>query len=61
MSDLAQRAVSVLGMTMMVVIAWTASIDRRRVPWRTILYGTAIQFALALLMLRTGPGRRFFV
>jgi CNT family concentrative nucleoside transporter len=61
MSDLAPRAVSLLGMTMMVVIAWTASIDRRRVPWRVILYGTAIQFALALLMLRTGPGRRFFV
>jgi CNT family concentrative nucleoside transporter len=61
MSDLAQRAVSLLGMTMMVVIAWTASNDRRRVPWRTILYGTAIQFALALLMLRTDPGRRFFV
>ena len=61
MSDLEERAVSALGMLMMVVIAWAASNDRRRVPWRVILYGTAIQFALALLMLRTGPGRRFFV
>jgi CNT family concentrative nucleoside transporter len=61
MSDLASRAVSALGMTTMVVLAWTASNDRRRIPWRIILSGTAIQFALALLMLRTEPGRRFFV
>ena len=61
MNDLAARAISATGMMTMVAIAWTASNDRKRVPWRIIFYGTAIQFGLALLMLRTEPGRRFFV
>lgn len=61
MSDLGLRATSALGLGVMIAVAWSFSNDRRRVPWRTIATGLAIQLALGLLLLRTTPGRLFFV
>lgn len=61
MSDLGLRATSALGLGVMIAVAWSFSTDRRRVPWRTIATGLAIQLALGLLLLRTTPGRAFFV
>jgi CNT family concentrative nucleoside transporter len=60
LEDLAQRSVSALGVIAMLAIAWLFSVDRRRMPWRTIGYGLAIQLGVALLLLRTGAGRAFF-
>ncbi|MCU0670708.1 MAG: NupC/NupG family nucleoside CNT transporter, partial [Myxococcota bacterium] len=51
---------SALGVIAMLAIAWLFSVDRRRMPWRTIGYGLAIQLGVALLLLRTGAGRAFF-
>jgi CNT family concentrative nucleoside transporter len=45
----------------MIAIAWLCSVDRRRIPWRTVAAGSTIQIALGLLLLRTNPGRAFFV
>jgi len=59
-SDPGLRAVSALGLAVMVGLAWAASTDRRRVPWRIVLSGTVLQLVLALLVLHTEPGRRFF-
>jgi CNT family concentrative nucleoside transporter len=59
-SDLGLRAVSAAGLGVMIGLAWLCSSDRRRVPWRTVLYGTALQLGLALLALDTEPGHRFF-
>lgn len=61
MSDLGLRATSALGLLVMIAIAWLCSADRRRIPWRTVAAGSAIQIALGLLLLRTDPGRAFFV
>ncbi len=61
MSELGLRAISALGLLAMVGIAWIFSVDRRRMPWRTIAWGIALQLALALLLLETAAGRRFFV
>lgn len=61
MSELAPRLVSALGLAVMIGIAWLLSDDRRRMPWRTIASGLALQLGLAVLLLRSSPGRTFFV
>lgn len=43
---------SAFGLFVLVFIAWLASADRRRVPWRMLLGGVALQFAIASLMLK---------
>ena len=60
MSDIGLRFVSALGLVAMIAIAWAFSVDRRRMPWRTVLFGLGIQFVLAVLLLRTVAGRVFF-
>lgn len=61
MSDPAARAVPLLGLAVMLAIAWACSTDRRRVPWRTVGWGLALQLGLGVLLLRTEVGRTFFV
>jgi CNT family concentrative nucleoside transporter len=48
----------VLGIVAIVAFAWVLSENRRRIPWRTVAGGVALQFALALLLLRVPPARR---
>ena len=55
------RAVAVLGLVVMIGIAWAASTERRRFPLRTVVWGVALQFGLGLLLLRSPLGTRFFV
>ncbi len=43
---------SALGLVVLVLLAWLLSSDRRRVPWRMLLGGVALQFAIAGLMLK---------
>lgn len=54
------RALSVLGMIVLLLIGWLLSTDRRAVPWRILLWGIGLQFLFALLILRTGAGRAVF-
>ena len=60
MSDLGARAVSLLGLAVMIAIAWACSSDRRRVPWSTVAWGVGLQLALGVLLLKTPLGRLFF-
>ncbi len=60
MTDLGARAVSGVGLLAMAAIAWAASSDRRRMPWRTAAWGIGLQLALGVLLLRTPAGRLFF-
>jgi concentrative nucleoside transporter, CNT family len=39
-----------LGLAALLAIAWALSEDRRRIPWRTVIAGIALQWALALLL-----------
>jgi len=57
---LGARATSAAGLVVLIAIAWAFSLDRRRMPWRTVLWGLALQLVLALLLLRTVAGRGFF-
>lgn len=43
---------SASGLVVLILIAWLASTDRRRVPWRMLLGGVALQFAIAGFMLK---------
>ena len=60
MSEIGLRFVSALGLVAMIAIAWLFSVDRRRMPWRTVLFGLGIQLGLALLLLKTAAGSAFF-
>src|SRR5262245_8701339 len=60
MSELGQRCVSFGGYFAMIGVAWLLSENKRRFPWRAVLVGTLLQFALALLILNTKPGQWVF-
>ena len=60
MSDLGARAVSALGLAVMIAIAWACSSDRQRVPWSTVAWGVGLQLALGVLLLKTPIGSLFF-
>jgi len=59
-SDAGLRGLSVFGFFVMIGLAWLASSDRRRVPWRTVGWGVGFQLALAIVLLKTEAGRIFF-
>jgi CNT family concentrative nucleoside transporter len=54
------RLVSLLGLFVMVLMAWLMSSHKRRFPWRVVVWGLALQFGLAALILRTYPGEFVF-
>jgi len=45
----------------MLLFAWGISYNRRKFPWRTVIWGLGLQFTLALLILNTEAGKSFFV
>jgi CNT family concentrative nucleoside transporter len=49
-----------LGIGAFIAVAWLLSLDRRHFPWRAVLWGLALQFIFALLILRTDFGRHVF-
>ena len=44
-----------VGVAALLALAWALSEDRRRIPWRTVAAGIALQWALALLLLFLPP------
>lgn len=54
------QLVSVLGLLSFVALAWVVSLDRRHFPWRTVISGLVLQFLLALVILKSPPGRALF-
>lgn len=55
-----ERVVSLCGLFAMMAIAWAMSSDRKRVNFRIVFGGLALQFVMALLILKTEPGHDFF-
>ncbi|MEJ1976207.1 MAG: nucleoside transporter C-terminal domain-containing protein [Acetobacteraceae bacterium] len=47
----------VLGFAALLGVAFLCSEDRRRIPWRTVIAGLALQLALALLLIDFAPAR----
>jgi CNT family concentrative nucleoside transporter len=58
--SLAERATGLVGLAVLLGIAWLLSYDRRRIPWRLVAAGLALQATFGVLVLRTTPGRWFF-
>ena len=59
-SSWAGRGQSLLGIFALLGIGFALSGDRRRIPWRVVGVGTALQLVFAVLVLKTSPGRAFF-
>ncbi len=49
-----------LGLAVLLFIAWLLSSNRRRFPWKIVLGGIVLQWALALAILKTQIGGRIF-
>ena len=54
------RLQSLLGVGIMLGLAWLLSVDRKKIPWRVIGWGLGLQFIFALLVLKTAPGAWLF-
>ena len=50
-----------LGIAVILLLAWGLSEDRARVPWRVVVVGVLLQFTLALVFLRLPPARAAFL
>ncbi len=55
-----QNFVSLLGILVLLAVAWLLSNNRRHVPWRVVAWGLALQMAFALLLLKTPWGQAIF-
>ena len=58
--DLMVRLRGLLGVVLLTIGAWALSVNRRRIPWRIVLWGLGLQFIFALLILRTPVGAGAF-
>ena len=54
------RLVSLLGLVAFVAIPWAWSSNRKLFPWRAVLWGLALQFTLAIAILKLPLGAAFF-
>ncbi|MEM1250330.1 MAG: NupC/NupG family nucleoside CNT transporter [Acidobacteriota bacterium] len=52
--------IGILGLLVMLAIAYALSIDRSAIAWRTVGAGLGLQFVFALLILKTRGGEYFF-
>jgi concentrative nucleoside transporter, CNT family len=59
-TPLGYRLIGVLGIVTMLLIAYLISYDRKRIPWRLVATGVALQALFGVLVLKTPPGRWFF-
>lgn len=60
-STLGQRLMSAVGLVLLLVLAWSVSVNRRAIPWRVVLWGVGLQLTFALLILKTPVGERTFL
>ena len=53
MNTIYARIVSLVGLLILLALAWVLSEDRKHVPWRVIVWGVGLQFVFGLLLLPT--------
>lgn len=55
-----QRLMGIVGMAVMIGIAWALSSNRKKVNWKLVSYGIALQAVFGFIVLKTGFGRALF-
>jgi concentrative nucleoside transporter, CNT family len=55
-----ERAISVLGLLTMILLAYSMSSARRQINWKTVISGIVLQVLFGLIILKTGFGRGVF-
>ena len=55
-----ERFMSLVGLMVMVAIAWGLSTSRKNIRWKTVLMGLSLQIVFGLLILKTPLGRQVF-
>lgn len=55
------RLSSLLGLVVIIGLAWLMSSYKTRFPWRVVIGGVLLQFALALVILKTDFGKSVFM
>ncbi|KAJ6193041.1 sodium/nucleoside cotransporter 1 /nucleoside cotransporter 1 [Bipolaris maydis] len=56
----ANRAVSLFGLLVFIVVFWATSRHRNKIVWHTVIVGMLLQFIIALFVLRTTAGYDIF-
>ncbi|MCJ1273041.1 hypothetical protein MMC21_000830 [Puttea exsequens] len=56
----ANRAVSLFGLLVLILVLWATSRNRKAVNWHTVIVGMFLQFIIALFVLRSGAGYDIF-
>lgn len=54
------KLISLLGLVVFILTAWSISNNRRLFPWRTVLWGVSLQVGFAILILKTPWGSTLF-
>lgn len=54
------QAICLLGLVAFITLAWLVSEQRRMFPWRVVIGGLALQFGLAVFVLKTSVGKQLF-
>ena len=55
-----ERAISFLGLFVMIGLAWLMSSHKTKFPWRVVIGGLLLQLGFAVLILKTPQGEAFF-
>lgn len=55
-----QNLISFVGMFVLIGLAWLFSENRRKFPWRVVIWGLALQLTFGYLVLSWEPGKRVF-
>ena len=59
-STVLERSMSFFGLFALVGLCWLMSSDRRKINWRLVAWGMALQLFFGVLVLKTAPGLWFF-
>lgn len=55
-----ERVISFVGLGFMIFVAFLLSADKKKINWRTVLSGLALQLFLGLIILKSTLGQEFF-